>query len=51
MSCDSQCSVAFPYDTVGSWGWSAVCECGISLSYSLALFTVIGIKKYTCSRT
>ena len=33
MSCDSHCSVALPH---GIKGWSAVCECGISLSYLLA---------------
>ena len=27
MSCDSQCSMALPYSSVG---WSAVCDCGIS---------------------
>ena len=33
MTCDSQCSVTFPH---GAVGWSAVCNCGISWSYSLA---------------
>ena len=27
MSCNSQCSVAYPH---GAIGWSAVCDCGIS---------------------
>ena len=31
--CDCYCSVALSYGVVG---WSAVCDCGISLSYSLA---------------
>ena len=31
VSCD--CYVALPH---GALGWSAVCDCGISLSYSLA---------------
>ena len=32
MSCYCQCSVALPHDAVG---WSAVCDCDISLSYSV----------------
>ena len=43
MSCDSQCSVALPRGTVG---WSAVCDCGISLSYSLAYFLIFSSRKY-----
>ena len=31
------CSVALPH---GAMGLSAVCECGISRSYSLTIFTV-----------
>ena len=34
MSCDSQCSVAFPRDANGG---TAVCDCGISSSYSLVV--------------
>ena len=48
MSCDCYCSVTLPQEAVG---WSAVCDCGISLSYSL--FTGYGaleianlLKKY-----
>ena len=37
MSCDCLCSVALPR---GSVGWSAVCDCGISWSYSLTFYTV-----------
>ena len=37
ISCDSQCSVALPR---GAMGWSVVCDCGISLSYSLALLGI-----------
>ena len=36
LSCDCCCSVALPD---GAMGWSAVCDCGISRSYSLALLT------------
>ena len=43
MSCDSQCSVALPRGTVG---WSAVCDCGISLSNSLAYFLTFSSRKY-----
>ena len=32
MYCSCGCSVALPHDAVG---WSALCDCGISLSYSL----------------
>ena len=32
MYCYYKCSVALPYGVIG---WSAVCDCGISLSYSL----------------
>ena len=32
MSCDCLCSLTLPH---GAVGWSAVCECGISLSYLL----------------
>ena len=32
MSCYSICSVTLPH---GAVGWSALCDCGISLSYSL----------------
>ena len=35
MSCDGQCSMALPH---GAVGWSVVCDCGISLSYSLAFY-------------
>ena len=37
MSCDSQCSVALPH---GAVGWSAVCDCGISGSYSIAFLKI-----------
>ena len=30
LSCYCKCYVALPHDAVG---WSAVCDCGISLSY------------------
>ena len=33
MSCASQCFVAL---SQGAMGWSAVCDCGTSWSYSLA---------------
>ena len=33
MSCDCYHSVALPH---GAVGWSAVCDCGMSRSYSLA---------------
>ena len=32
MYCYYKCSVAFPH---GAVGWSVVCDCGISRSYSL----------------
>ena len=32
MYCYYKCSVALPH---GAVGWSAVCDCGISLTYSL----------------
>ena len=32
ISCYSKCPVALPY---GAVGWSAVCDCGVSWSYSL----------------
>ena len=35
MSCDFWCSVALPHGVVG---WSAVYDCGISLSYSLTIY-------------
>ena len=35
MSWDSKCSVYFP---LGAVSWSAVCDCGISCSYSLAFW-------------
>ena len=35
VSCDSQCTVALPYYAVG---WSAMCDCGISRSYSLVFY-------------
>ena len=34
MSCDCYCSVALPHAAVG---WSAVCDCGISWTYSLTV--------------
>ena len=37
VTCDSQCFVALPHGAVGS---SAVCDCCITLSYSLAFYTV-----------
>ena len=33
MHCYYKCSVALPH---GAVGWSAVCDCGISRSYSLS---------------
>ena len=41
MSCDSQCSVDHPHATVG---WSAVCDCGIYRSYSLAFLMFCTIR-------
>ena len=38
MSCDCYCSVALPHSAVG---WSVVCYCGISCSYSLAFSDAI----------
>ena len=38
MLCDCYCSVALPH---GAVGWSAVCDCGISLIYSFTLLAVI----------
>ena len=35
VSCDCWCSVAIPH---GAVDWSAVCECGISSSYSLTFW-------------
>ena len=35
VSSDCYCSVALPNGVVG---WPAVCDCGISLSYSLSIF-------------
>ena len=43
MSCFCYCSVALPH---GAMGWSAVCDCGISLSYSLAFFLTLGRLNY-----
>ena len=34
MYCYFKCSVALPHDAVG---WSAMCDCGIFLSYSLSV--------------
>ena len=34
MSCSCQCSVAFSH---GASGWSTVCDCSISWSYSLSV--------------
>ena len=34
MPCINLCSVSLPYGIVG---WSVVCDCAISLSYSLSL--------------
>ena len=42
LPCGCQCSVALPR---GAMGWSAVCVCGISCSYSLT----IGAKSKTVS--
>ena len=38
VSWDSQCSLALP---LGAVGWSTVCDCGISWSYSLSFFILI----------
>ena len=38
MSCDRHCSVALPH---GAMGWSTVCYCSISWSYSLAFFSFL----------
>ena len=46
MSCFCYCSVALPH---GAMGWSAVCDCGISLSYSLAFFLILGRLNYPFS--
>ena len=35
MFCDCKCYVALPG---GAMGWSTVCDCGISRSYSLPFF-------------
>ena len=35
MPCDFCCFVALTHGVVG---WSAVCDCGISLSYSLSFY-------------
>ena len=37
VSCDCYCSVALPH---GDVGWSALCDCGISYSYSLAFYAL-----------
>ena len=34
MSCYCKCSLALPH---GAMGWSAVCDCGISYSYTCTL--------------
>ena len=41
LICDCYCSLTLPH---GAVGWSAVCECGISWSYSL-FFTLSHIEK------
>ena len=38
MSCDTQCSVALSH---GAMGWSAICDCGISWSNSVAFLTLM----------
>ena len=37
MSCDCKCYVALPS---GAVGWSAVCDCNISWSYSFTFFAL-----------
>ena len=44
MSCYCKCSVTLPH---GSVGCSAVCDCGISCSYSLFIHLYV---LYICSR-
>ena len=44
MYCYYTCPVALPD---GDLGWSAVCDCGISQSFSLILFCKRQIRKYT----
>ena len=39
MSCYCECYVTLPHGTVG---WSAVCDCGISWSYSLTFWFKAG---------
>ena len=51
MSFDCYCSVFLPH---GAMGWSAVCDCGISLSYSLNFscdFSQFNLKIHTVSTT
>ena len=47
MSCDSQCSVALPHGTLS---WSAVYDCGISRSYSLAFLTFLSSLPSICKQ-
>ena len=42
MSCYCKCFVALPPDGVG---WSAVCDCGISFSYSLTFWLIFSLTK------
>ena len=44
MSCDCKCSLALH---LGAVFWSAVCECGISCSYALLLFSNEGMELFT----
>ena len=44
LSCDCKCSVSLPH---GAAGWSAVCDCGISWSYSLTFYKIHTFKGFT----
>ena len=44
MTCDCKCSLALH---LGVMGWSAWCECGISCSYALLLFSNKGMELFT----
>ena len=46
MYCYYKCSVALPH---GAMGWSAVYECGISLSYSLTFWLKVCIIILQCN--